>query len=237
MENTLPGKKPEEIRRMFNRISHRYDLLNHLLSGGMDFFWRKRLVSLVKPFHPNAILDVATGTGDLAIALTRIKPQKIIGTDIAENMLSLAHIKIYRKKLQHIIELKYCHAEALPFPDETFDAATVAFGARNFGDIEKGLSEMLRVLKPGGGAWILEFSKPSKGIFSRIYRFYFKHVLPWLGGWISGENKAYRYLPESVDIFPEGAAMLALLEKVGYTDLSSLRLSGGMVTIYSGQKK
>lgn len=223
---------------MFNRIAPRYDLLNRVLSFGIDRIWRRRLVRLVRKKAAATVLDVATGTGDLALALaaTRRKPLTVYGLDISSGMLELARKKVDKKGLQDLIVLKEGDSEALPFDDNYFDAVTVAFGVRNFGDLAKGLAEMRRVLKPGASLYVLEFSKPSVFPVKQLYGFYFSHILPWWGGVISKDKAAYSYLPASVMDFPEGAAFEAELRRAGLNPTRSRRQTFGIATIYISEK-
>lgn len=226
----------EDIREMFNDISGRYDFLNHFLSFGFDIIWRKKMINGMKKYKPQNILDVATGTGDLAIAMRKIKPQKIIGIDIAEKMLEKGRKKIKRKKVDSLIQLLNGNAEALPFNHAEFDAVVVAFGVRNFQNLDKGLSEMYRVLKNDGNIWVLEFSIPKEFPVKQMYHFYFKKILPFIGRLISKNHSAYQYLPESVQEFPYGKAFLLQLRKIGFENVKMRKLSFGIATIYYGKK-
>lgn len=234
MENK-EGKK-QQVRSMFNSIAPRYDFLNHFLSLGTDYCWRKKTIRLIGKRHPEKILDVATGTGDLAIAAAKLRPQKITGIDIAEEMLTIGRKKIARKKLEHLISLETGDSENLKFPDESFDAVMVAFGVRNFENLEKGLAEMHRVLKRGGIAAILEFSGPEKFPVRQLYHFYFRFILPVVGRFISGNRSAYTYLPESVSKFPSGDEFLQCMEKAGFNNNTRNPLTFGIATLYSGYK-
>jgi demethylmenaquinone methyltransferase/2-methoxy-6-polyprenyl-1,4-benzoquinol methylase len=229
------GKK-QEVRAMFNSIANRYDFLNHFLSAGIDYSWRKKAIKLVGAHHPKTILDVATGTGDLAIAASVLNPFKIIGVDIAENMLAIGRNKIAEKNLQDLITFETGDCENLRFIDGTFDAVMVAFGVRNFENLEKGLSEMFRVLNNKGIAVILEFSKPTRFGIKQLYSFYFRYILPFLGRKISGNSSAYNYLPDSVGEFPAGGQFLNILEKAGFHQTSYTQLSFGIASIYTGIK-
>ncbi len=222
---------------MFNSIAPRYDFLNHFLSAGIDYSWRKTAIKILGKNNPKIILDVATGTGDLAIEAMRINPKKIIGVDIAEDMVKIGQKKIKNKKLDKIIDLQVGDSEDLHFEDNYFDAAMVAFGVRNFENLEKGLSEMNRVLKPGAMILVLEFSKPKKAPVKQVYNFYFKNILPGLGKMISGDSSAYTYLPESVGKFPAGEEFLKILQKTGFNETIQKPLTFGVATIYTGQKK
>lgn len=221
---------------MFNNISVRYDFLNHFLSLGIDKLWRKKAVKLLSESHPKEILDLATGTGDFAIALSKLKPTKIIGMDISEGMLEMGRVKMKQLNLTELITMSYGDSENLPFEDESFDALTVGFGVRNYEHLELGLSEMLRVLRIDGKVVILEFSKPKKFPVKQLFNFYSKYLIPFIGRLISKDKRAYAYLPESVNAFPEGDDFMAILTKVGYKNLQSKMVSGGIATIYIGQK-
>lgn len=221
---------------MFDDIAYRYDFLNHFLSLNIDYLWRKKLISILRPLKPEFILDVATGTADLAIEACNIKPKKIIGIDISDGMLKIAQKKISDKKLDGIIELVNADSENIPLEDDKFDACMVAFGVRNFENLKLGLQEMSRVLKPGGILLILEFSKPVSFPVKQIYHFYFKHILPVLGKIISKNKNAYLYLPESVNAFPDGDNFIKILEDVGFVDVRLKRLSFGISTIYTAIK-
>ena len=239
--NVLPYKdkntsKKEQIAAMFNSISGKYDFLNHFLSLGIDILWRKRAVRLLKKHQPKLILDIATGTGDFAIEALSLNPEKIIGVDISEGMLSVGREKLIKKNLTDKIELLSGDSEVLPFEDNFFDAVIVSFGVRNFENLEKGLSDMLRVLKPGGKVVILEFSKPKSFPFKQIYQFYFQWILPKIGKLISKNHAAYSYLPDSVEAFPDGDDFLSILNKIGFQKNQCTPLTLGISSIYSGSK-
>ena len=239
--NVLPYKdkntsKKEQIAAMFNSISGKYDFLNHFLSLGIDILWRKRAVRLLKKHQPKLILDIATGTGDFAIEALSLNPEKIIGVDISEGMLSVGREKLIKKNLTDKIELISGDSEFLPFEDNFFDAVIVSFGVRNFENLEKGLSDMLRVLKPGGKVVILEFSKPKSFPFKQIYQFYFQWILPKIGKLISKNHAAYTYLPHSVEAFPDGDDFLNILNKIGFQKNQCTPLTLGISSIYSGSK-
>ena len=216
--------KKEEVAQMFNNISANYDFLNHFLSLGIDHLWRK------------VILDLATGTGDFAIACLALNPEKIIGMDISSGMLEVGKQKMKKRAFDNIIDMQLGDSENMPFEDATFDAITVGFGVRNYENLEKGLGEMLRVLKPGGQAVILEFSTPKAFPVKQLFGFYSKILIPLFGKYISKDERAYTYLPESVAAFPEGTDMMNVLQKVGYHAHKQIRLSGGIASIYIGQK-
>ncbi|QHL87280.1 bifunctional demethylmenaquinone methyltransferase/2-methoxy-6-polyprenyl-1,4-benzoquinol methylase UbiE [Nibribacter ruber] len=229
------GKKTQ-VANMFNSIAKRYDFLNHFLSAGIDILWRKKAVSLLEKAQPKHILDIATGTGDFALEAVRLKPQQITGIDISEGMLAVGREKIQKRGLSHLIQLHVGDSENIQFPDNHFDAITVAFGVRNFENLEKGLSEMYRVLKPGGMAVILEFSKPQTFPMKQGYNFYFKNILPLFGKLISKDNAAYTYLPESVQAFPDGNDFLAIFQRVGFKETKWHSLTFGISSIYTGVK-
>jgi demethylmenaquinone methyltransferase/2-methoxy-6-polyprenyl-1,4-benzoquinol methylase len=224
------------VRTLFDSIAYRYDLLNHLLSGGMDLYWRRRAIQHLHEIHPKRILDVATGTADFALAALRLKPDRIVGVDIAEEMLKRGRAKIARRRLEEVIILQTGEAEQLLFPPESFDAAIVAFGARNFENLEQGLREMHRVLRSGGKIVVLEFSHPRAFPFKHIYFLYFRFILPIIGKLISRHREAYTYLPDSVMQFPEGGDFLTILQDVGFTELVEERMTFGIATAYSGRK-
>ena len=228
--------KKEQVAEMFNNISKRYDLLNHVLSMGIDILWRKKAVRMLKPFSPKVILDIATGTGDFAIEASSLKPNKIYGVDISEGMLEVGKKKIIAKKLTDVIEMQLGDSEKLLFDDNFFDAVTVAFGVRNYENLKLGLSEMFRVMKPGGHVVIIEFSKPSKFPIKQVYNFYFKAILPTIGKLVSKDQSAYTYLPESVSAFPHGQAFLDIMKEVGFTETKAIPLTLGISSIYWGSK-
>lgn len=230
------GSKKEQVADMFDNIAARYDLLNHVLSLSIDKGWRKKVVRMASEGDPKLILDVATGTADLAIALEKAAPEKITGIDISAGMLDVGRQKIEKKGLSKLISLEQADSENLPFPDNTFDAITVAFGVRNFENLEKGLSEMRRVLKPGGRLLVLEFSQPQKFPFKQLYNFYFKNILPTIGKLVSKDARAYTYLPESVQAFPFGEKFMAIMAKCGYQKGRRIPVTFGIATIYEGLK-
>lgn len=230
------GSKKEQVAQMFDSISERYDFLNHMLSMNIDKGWRKKVVKIAKAEGPKQILDVATGTGDLAIALTKANPESIMGIDISNGMLEVGRKKIKEKGLTEIITLQQADSENLPFEDASFDVVTVAFGVRNFENLEKGMSEIRRVLKPGGKALVLEFSQPTGFPFKQVYKFYFKNILPTLGKAISKDDSAYTYLPESVNAFPYGQKFVDVLESVGFKQNKFQPVTFGVATIYEAVK-
>ena len=229
------GSKREQVERMFDAISPKYDLLNRLLSLGIDQGWRRKVIRLVGQEPVEQLLDVATGTADLAI-MAAPKATRITGIDISEGMLAHGRVKVAKAGLDKKITLTQADSTALPFPDNTFDAVTVAFGVRNFEDLEKGLQEMVRVLKPGGRLFILEFSKPQHTPMRQLFRFYFHHVMPSIGRAISKDSAAYTYLPKSVDAFPEGKEFLGALVRAGGRDGAARSLTGGVATLYTARK-
>lgn len=230
-----PGRKIQ-VQAMFNDIAGRYDLLNHLLSLGIDRGWRKKLVKLMARDHPRRILDLATGTADLAIAAAAIKPENITGTDIAEEMLAIGKEKVKKLGLEKMITLLKADSENLPFAEHEFDAAMVAFGVRNYENLPKGLSEMCRVLKPGAKAYILEFSKPKKFPVKQAFGFYSRFILPTIGRFVSKNRSAYTYLPESVAAFPQDAHFLKIMQDAGFTKAEFISLSFGITNLYIGVK-
>jgi demethylmenaquinone methyltransferase / 2-methoxy-6-polyprenyl-1,4-benzoquinol methylase len=231
-----PDSKKKQVAEMFTRISGHYDLLNHLLSFGMDRWWRRKTIRMIQKYAPRTILDVATGTADFALDACRINPEKVIGTDISEGMLRRGRKKIARKNLNGILSLQWGDSENLPFSDHTFDTAITAFGVRNFESLEAGLSEVCRTLVPGGHFFILEFSKPEYGFFRAVYTFYLKNILPLAGRIISGDQYAYRYLHDSIKAFPSGEAFEKIMEKSGFSDIQRVPMTFGIVTVYIGQK-
>ena len=228
--------KKEQVAEMFNNIAANYDFLNHFLSMGIDILWRKKAIRLLKDRNPKVILDVATGTGDFAIEALSLNPDRIVGVDISKDMVSVGQTKVKKKNVESIIELKYGDSEALEFEDNTFDAMTVAFGVRNYENLEKGLSEMRRVLKPKGQVAIIEFSKPQAFPIKQLYNFYFMNILPTLGRMVSKDARAYTYLPESVDAFPYGDKFTEIMKKVGYTNTKVIPLTFGIASIYLADK-
>lgn len=230
------GKK-DEVEQMFDNISHRYDFLNRLLSIGIDIQWRKRVVKIIQNTQPSTILDVATGTGDLAIALAQKNPQAhITGFDLSNGMLEHGRKKVKERKLEQQIDMIQGDAENMPFDDNSFDAVTVAFGARNFETLEKGLKEIYRVLKPGGTFVILEFSQPQKFPMKQLYNFYFKNILPIIGKTFSKDHRAYTYLPESVQVFPYGKKLNQILLNLNFKNPSNKELTFGIASIYTSTK-
>lgn len=228
--------KKQEVAEMFNNISKKYDFLNHFLSLGIDKIWRKKAVKKLGEVKPERILDIASGTGDFALALLKLNPKEIIGMDISQGMLDVGAEKMKKKGVDNIIKMQLGDSENLPFEDGYFDGVTVGFGVRNYENLEKGLGEMLRVLRPEGKAVILEFSKPKKFPVKQAFGFYSKYLIPFWGKLISKDASAYAYLPESVEAFPEGKDFETILKKVGYKNIQSQLVSGGIATIYTGTK-
>lgn len=229
------GKK-EQVAKMFNNISGHYDFLNHFLSLGIDRGWRKRAIKILSPVKPKQILDVATGTGDFAFQALSLNPDKVMGIDISEGMLEVGRKKISKRNLSAKIELQRGDSENLQFEENKFDAITVGFGVRNFENLEKGLKEIFRVLKPGGMVVILEFSRPRKFPMAQLYRFYFKVILPKIGRLVSKDKSAYTYLPESVEAFPDGMDFENILKQTGFKDTTCEPLTFGISSIYTGRK-
>jgi len=229
--------KKEQVAHMFNNIAPRYDFLNRFLSAGIDISWRKKALSLLKKDNPKKILDIATGTADVAIlAASILSPEKIVGIDISEGMLSYGRQKIKNLQLQDVIELQQGDSEAIQFEDESFDAVTVSFGVRNFQHLENGLSEIKRVLRKGGKLVILEFSRPSFPGIQQLYKLYMSVLAPGIGKIFSNNRGAYQYLNDSVQKFPEGKDFISVLDSIGFHNTSFKRLSLGICSIYIGEK-
>jgi demethylmenaquinone methyltransferase / 2-methoxy-6-polyprenyl-1,4-benzoquinol methylase len=233
----MQENKRSAVESMFNSIAWRYDFLNHFLSFGIDRMWRKRAIRIISSKYQNPhILDVATGTGDLAIAAMKLNPAGITGIDISGNMLEMGREKIQKKHLAAKIKLLQADSENIPFGDNIFDVAMVAFGVRNFSDPLKGLSEMKRVVREKGMIVVLEFSKPSGFPFRPVYNFYFRNILPFFGKLFSKDKAAYSYLPDSVSKFPDNEEFLELLRQAGFYDTRQTKLTGGVASIYTGIK-
>lgn len=237
----LPYKKSDkgkkvQVEEMFDNISSKYDLLNHVLSFNIDKIWRKNTIRKLKVYNPETILDVASGTGDFALAASKLGNVKVIGIDISEGMLEVGRKKIKEKKREDVISFKKEDSENLQFDDDSFDAAIVGFGVRNFENLKKGLSEIRRVIKPGGVFFVLEFSKPVAFPFKQLYMLYFKRILPFVGKLISKDESAYTYLPESVQEFPDGQSFVKILQEVGFVENKSCRQTFGIATIYEAHK-
>ena len=241
-KNVIPYKdsalgKKEQVAQMFDTISGEYDGLNRVISFGIDIKWRKKVLKIVSEQKPKTILDIATGTGDLAILMSQTQAEKIIGLDISAGMLEVGKKKIAERKLSDKIEMVLGDSEKLPFSDNSFDAITVAFGIRNFETLDKGLSEILRVLRPGGIFVILETSNPTKFPFKQGYVLYSKTLLPLIGRLFSKDKKAYQYLSDSASVFPFGEALNNILREIGFIDVVDLPQTLGVATIYSASKK
>lgn len=229
------GKK-EQVTKMFDTISKDYDGLNRVISFGIDVSWRKKVVGIVGKNNPDSILDIATGTGDLAIQLADTNASKIIGLDISSGMLEVGKQKVLKKGLTTTIDMVLGDSENMPFEDNTFDAVTVAFGIRNFETLEKGLAEIYRILKPGGNFVILETSVPTKTPFKQGYNFYTKFILPKIGRLFSKDRSAYKYLSESASVFPYGEKLNNILRKIGFNSVNDLPQTFGVATIYTALK-
>jgi demethylmenaquinone methyltransferase / 2-methoxy-6-polyprenyl-1,4-benzoquinol methylase len=241
-QNVTPYKdsglgKKEQVAQMFDTISGNYDGLNRVISFGIDVKWRKKVLKLVADKNPQTILDIATGTGDLAILMAQTSATEIIGADISEGMMEVGRKKVTDKALDSKIKLVYGDSESLPFQDNYFDAITVAFGVRNFETLEKGLAEILRVLKPGGIFVILETSVPTKFPYKQGYNIYSKYLLPLIGRLFSKDRSAYAYLSESASVFPHGEALNNILRKIGFIEVKNMPQTFGVATIYSASKQ
>lgn len=228
--------KKEQVKQMFDKIASRYDFLNHFLTVGIDKYWRKKVCKIVAEKSPKYILDMASGTGDLAIAISRLKPEKIIGIDISDKMLEIADKKVKKKGLDTMISFQTGDAEAIQEADNTFDMVTCAFGVRNFQDMHKGIAEFHRVLKAGGSAVILELSVPRNPLFRIGYHSYFHHILPLWCKLVAKDLSAYKYLPESVAQFPKNDVFLDYLKKAGFKQTYAKSLSLGIATIFVATK-
>jgi demethylmenaquinone methyltransferase/2-methoxy-6-polyprenyl-1,4-benzoquinol methylase len=231
------ASKKQQVAEMFDTIAFRYDFLNRFLSGGADIAWRKKAIRELREIDPKSILDVATGTGDLPIMMMKmLNPEQITGIDISDGMLDIGRKKISKLHLENQITLLSGDAEIILFGDNSFDAVTVAFGVRNFQNLEKGIAEMFRILRPGGKLVILEFSKPEKGLFLSFYKVYLRMIAPRIGKMVSGNLDAYKYLNDSVNAFPEGEVFTRILEKTGYKNCVYKKVSLGICSIYCGKK-
>jgi len=236
-DSNSPMGKKQQVAEMFNNIAGRYDFLNHFLSMGIDKTWRKKAIKDVAATNPKHILDVATGTGDMAIAASAAIPgAKITAVDIAAQMLDEGRKKIETQGLSKVITMQLADSESLPFADGTYDAVMCAYGVRNFEDLEKGLTEMQRVMRPGGKLAILEFSRPVTFPVKQLYTFYFRHILPAVGGLLSKHKTAYTYLPESVNAFPDGKKFCVILTGCGFKDAHARPLTLGVTTLYTATK-
>ncbi len=230
------NKSRETVSLMFDNIAPKYDSLNHILSLGIDKAWRKKLRKSIPQNEDISIIDLASGTGDLAIELTKCNPKKILGLDISEEMIKVGRQKVSKKRLENKIELQVGDSLDTNLDSEKFDVATCAFGVRNFENLEKGLSEMRRILKKNGKIMILEFSKPNNIIFGKIYNFYFNRILPKIGAAVSKNSYAYKYLPDSVETMPYGQDFCKILEKIGFEEIRQKKLTMGIASIYYGTK-
>ncbi len=228
--------KKDQVARMFNNIAWRYDFLNRFLSLGIDRVWRKSAIRSLRPHHPRRILDIATGTGDLAIEALKLDPDQVTGVDISVDMLRIGREKLKRKGLSTKIQLLEGDSEKLIFDDNKFDAVTVAFGVRNFEHLQDGLREIFRVLRPGGVVMILEFSQPRNAVMNRLYQFYSTRITPWFGRKISKDPQAYTYLHESIAAFPSGQDFLRIMESCGFQKTVVKPMTFGVVSIYTGFK-
>lgn len=234
--NNANTSKKEEVEEMFDNISGKYDFLNHFLSLGIDKIWRKKAIRILHKYQPKVIMDMATGTGDFAIAALKLNPTRIVGVDLSNGMLEVGRKKMIKKKVSHLIEMVQGDSEKLNFENETFDAFTVGFGVRNFQNLDAGLGELLRVLKPKGVGLILEFSKPKKFPVKQYFKFHSKFIIPTIGRMVSKDKAAYKYLPESVEAFPEGQRFIDIMTDVGFKNVQSKIVGGGIATIYYGFK-
>ncbi len=231
------GSKAEQVEKMFDNIAPAYDSLNHLLSLGIDKRWRKKAIALLKPYRPQHIMDVATGTGDFAIkACQMLCPEELTGTDISEGMMEVGREKVKRLGLDRKISFVKEDCTSLSFPDNRFDAITVAFGVRNFEDLDRGLQEMHRVLTPGGHLVILELSTPELFPMKQLYALYSKAVIPTLGKLLSKDRSAYTYLPQSIKAFPQGEVMRQVMYRAGFSEVKFKRLTLGICTLYFATK-
>jgi len=230
------GSKKEQVAKMFNNIAPKYDFLNHVLSMGIDILWRKKAVKILKKINPTNVLDIACGTGDFSIEDLNSGATRVVGLDISSGMVEVGIKKIKKTGLEDKVELIVGDSEDMPFEDASFNGITVGFGVRNFQNLEKGLTEMYRVLSENGQVIILEFSKPKKFPIKQLYFFYFKYILPKIGRLISKDPTAYTYLPDSVNAFPDGEKFTEILEKVGFTDTKIIPCSFGIASIYVGTK-
>lgn len=231
------GKKSVQVEQMFDNIAHAYDTLNHTLSLGIDRSWRRKAIAWLRPFRPQRIMDVATGTGDFAILACReLQPMELVGTDISEGMMNVGREKVKKEGLADKISFAREDCTCLSFADNSFDAVTVAFGIRNFEDLDKGLSEMCRVLRPGGHLAILELTSPDRFPMKQLFAVYAKVVIPLLGKLISKDSSAYHYLPDTIKVFPQGEIMKTVIAKAGFSEVNFSRLTFGICTLYTATK-
>ena len=231
------GKKTEQVEQMFDNIAPAYDKLNHILSFNIDKIWRNKAIKWLKQFHPKSIMDVATGTGDFALlAYKKIKPDQLTGVDISEGMMNVGRQKVKKAGLEEHIKFEKEDCLCLSYPDNTFDAITVAFGIRNFESLDQGLAEMRRVLKPGGHLVILELTTPDKAPMKQLFKFYSQTIIPTIGKIISSDNSAYKYLPSTIKAFPQGEIMQEIMKKAGLSEVRFKRLTFGICTLYTASK-
>lgn len=231
------GEKGEQVQRMFDKIAHSYDLLNHLLSMGIDKKWRKAAINSLRPFKPRTILDVATGTGDFALLATKeLQPESLLGVDLSEGMMDVARQKAEKAGLSHIISFKREDCLQLSLPSDTYDAVMVAYGVRNFSDLDRGLSEMCRVMKPGGRLVIIELTSPVRFPMKQLFWMYSHIYMPAIGKLVSRDSNAYSYLPATMEAFPQGEVMQGILAKAGFKDVRFKRFTFGLSTLYTATK-
>jgi demethylmenaquinone methyltransferase / 2-methoxy-6-polyprenyl-1,4-benzoquinol methylase len=230
------GSKREQVGQMFDSIAPKYDFLNHFLSAGIDILWRKKAIRLLQPHAPKRILDIATGTGDLALEALSLKPDTIVGVDISEGMLAVGRQKMKERGVDHIIEMRAGDSERLPLADGEFDTVMASFGVRNFENLLVGLTDMCRVTRPGGVCMVLEFSRPRRFPFRQFYNFYTATVVPFFGKLVSKDTSAYAYLDESMKAFPDGPDFIAVFEEAGFRNTQWIPLSFGIASIYLGRK-
>ena len=236
MKSERKTARKADVKQMFDSIAPHYDFLNHFLSLGIDRLWRRKAINIIERHKHKRILDIATGTGDMAILASRLKPKLIAGVDISGEMIKLQRKKLMKRRLDHLIKPHVADGENLPFESGTFDVVMTAFGVRNFENLEKGLGEMHRVLDENGMAVILEFSSPKGLFFKQLFRFYFSNILPWIGRNVSKDAKAYTYLPDSVNTFPSGNNFTQILRDAGFKNTRCIVLSFGIASIYVGEK-
>ena len=231
------GGKGQQVEQMFDNIAHSYDRLNHVLSLGTDRGWRRKTIQALLPYSPKTVLDIATGTGDFALLSAKIlQPQSIVGADISEGMMQIAQQKVEKAGLAHIISFRKEDCMNLTFADATFDAVTVAYGVRNYADLDRGLREMLRVLKPSGHAAILELAAPRRFPMKQMFWLYSHAYMPMVGKVVSKDKRAYSYLPQTMEAFPQGKEMKAIMERAGFADVSFRAFTCGLSTMYIGKK-
>lgn len=228
------GAKGRQVERMFDNIAHSYDLLNHTFSLGIDRYWRRAAIRSLRPYQPREILDVATGTGDFALqSARRLRPDRILGVDLSEGMLGVGREKVARAGLSDVIRFQKEDCLHLSLPDASFDAVTVAYGVRNFEDLDQGLREMLRVLRPGGRLVIIELTAPHRAPMRQLFHFYSHVLMPALGKLVSRDKKAYTYLPATMEAFPQGEVMQGILQRAGFAEVRFRRFTFGLSTLYT----